>query len=241
MSLIVCSQVGYYCYRPMKKNDFKSSLGDAVKRTRSELQISQEELADRAGLHRTYVSDVERGRRNISLESIEKLAQALELSVSRLFARAGNGSDRDQFLEILLIEDNHGDAELAVRAFRKARITNVVHVARDGAEALDFLFATGTHERRKNQPLPGVILLDLNLPKIDGLEVLRQIKEDKRLRRIPVIVLTVSNHDHDIAACRRLGVENYIVKPLGFQNFSEITPQLDMEWTLVNPSRRRQE
>ena len=223
----------------MKKEDFKSSFGDAIKKTRSELRISQEELADRAGLHRTYVSDVERGRRNISLESIEKLAQALELSVSKLFARARNGADRDQFVEILLIEDNNGDAELAVRAFRRARITNVVHVARDGAEALEFLFATGGHERRHNQPLPGVILLDLNLPKVDGLEVLRQIKADKRLQHIPVIVLTVSSHDRDIAACKRLGVENYIVKPVGFQNFSEITPHLEMEWKLVKPPQRR--
>jgi CheY-like chemotaxis protein/DNA-binding Xre family transcriptional regulator len=217
----------------MKNPDFKSSLGDAIKNARSDLRITQEELAERAGLHRTYVSDVERGRRNISLENIEKLADALKLSISKLFARAGDGASDDPFVEILLIEDNEDDAELAVRSFRKAKITNVLHVACDGEEALDFLFATGAHERRKNQPLPGVILLDLNLPKIDGLEVLRRIKADKRLRHIPVVVLTVSKHDRDIAACRALGAESYIVKPVDFQNFIEVTPHLELGWTLM--------
>ncbi len=238
MSLIVCSHVGYDDPRLKNIHDFKSSFGDAVKRTRSELGISQEELAGRAGLHRTYVSDVERGRRNISLENIEKLSSALQLTTSNLFARAGEANVQNKFVEILLIEDNVNDAELTLRAFRKGRITNVVHVVRDGVEAMEFLFATGAHERRRNQPLPGVILLDLNLPRIDGLEILRRIKADKNLQRIPVIVLTVSNHDRDIAECRRLGVENYIVKPVGFQNFSEIAPNLEMEWALVRQPRR---
>lgn len=217
----------------MKNTDFKSSLGEAIKQTRSEMRLTQEELAERAGLHRTYVSDVERGRRNISLGSIEKLATALELSISKLFARAGNGATQNPFIEILLVEDSPTDSELAVRSFRKAKITNVLHIARDGAEALDFLFATGAHDARKNQPLPGVILLDLNLPKVDGLTVLRRIKADRRLSRIPVIVLTASKDDRDIAASRELGVESYIVKPLDFQNFSQVTPHLELEWTLV--------
>jgi len=207
-----------------------------VKAQRIELGISQEELAHRANLHRTYISDVERGMRNLSLESIEKLAQALELSVSRLFARAGDGGGPDPFVEILLVEDNPDDVQLTLRAFRKARITNVVHVSRDGAEALDFLFATGAHGRRTNQPLPGVILLDLNLPKVDGLEVLRRIKADKTTKDIPVVVLTVSNHDGDIAECRRLGAACYIVKPVGFKNFSEVTPLLRLDWALKKPS-----
>jgi CheY-like chemotaxis protein len=217
----------------MSAGDVKTVFGAAVKSQRSELGITQEELADRAGLHRTYVSDVERGARNLSLESIEKLALALELSVSTLFARAGDGAE--QLLEILLVEDNPHDAELTLRAFRKARITNVVHVARDGAEALDFLFATGAHDRRMNQPLPGLILLDLNLPKVDGLEVLRRIKAERRTQQIPVIVLTVSKRDGDISECRRLGVGSYLSKPVGFQNFSEITPNLGLDWALKKP------
>jgi CheY-like chemotaxis protein len=214
----------------------KKLFGAAIRRQRIELDFSQEELAERAGLHRTYISDVERGARNLSLESIERLARALEISVSTLFARAGNGTGREQLVEILLVEDDPRDAELTVRAFRKARISNVVHVARDGAEALEFLFGTdadGHHHR----PLPVVILLDLNLPKIDGLEVLRRIRADKRTQKIPVIVLTVSDRDGDIAACRQLGAESYIVKPVGFHNFSEVTPQLRLDWALKKPSR----
>src|SRR5215216_4078334 len=133
--------------------DVKATFGKAVKGKRIELGISQEELAHRAGLHRTYISDVERGTRNLSLESIEKLAGALELSLATLFARAADQVGPDPFIEILLIEDDPHDVHLTLRAFRKARITNVVHVARDGAEALDFIFATGAHSRRMNQAL----------------------------------------------------------------------------------------
>jgi two-component system response regulator len=217
----------------MKNNDFKSSLGYAIRKARSEQHITQEELADRAGLQRTYVSDVERGRRNISLESIEKLAKALKLSISKLFARMGKGATHNPLVEILMVEDTPSDVELTVHSFREAKITNVLHVARDGAEALDFLFATGAWEHRQNLPLPGVILLDLNLPKVDGLEVLRRIKEDRRMRNIPVIVLTASKDDRDIAACLALGAENYIVKPVDFQSFSKVTPHLELEWVLV--------
>ena len=210
-------------------------FGTAIRRQRIDLRISQEELADRAGLHRTYISDVERGTRNLSLESIGRLAKALKLSVSALFSRAGTGTGTgpDQLIEILLIEDNPHDAELTVRAFRKARMTNTVHVVPDGADALDFLFATGAHARRVHSALPGVILLDLNLPKVNGLEVLQRIKADERTRRIPVIVLTVSDRDRDITACRRLGAENYIVKPVGFSNFSKVMPYLQLDWALV--------
>lgn len=214
-------------------------FGTAIRNQRLRLRMSQEELADRAGLHRTYVSDVERGARNISLESIDRLARALKLSVSTLFKRAGNGGGNDPLIEILLVEDNARDAALTVRAFDKARITNVLHVVSDGLEALDFLFAMGVHERRREKPLPGLILLDLNLPKIDGLEVLRRIKADKRTRQIPVIVLTASDLDRDIAVCRQLGVQSYIVKPVGFINFSEVTQRLRMEWGLKKPSRVR--
>jgi CheY-like chemotaxis protein len=203
-----------------------------VKEKRAEMGISQEELADRAGLHRTYISDVERGVRNLSLESIEKLARALELSIPKLFALAANGGETDQLVEILLVEDDRRDADLTLRAFQKARITNAVHLVRDGAEALEFVFGTGAYERRKNHPLPGIILLDLNLPKLSGLEVLEIIRRDGRTRKIPVVVLTVSANHRDIAECRRLGVESYIVKPVSFQNFGEVTPYLRLDWAL---------
>ena len=139
-------------------------------------------------------------------------------------------------MEILLIEDDRHDVDLTLRAFEKARITNQVRVVGDGAEALEFVFATGAYENRENLPLPGLILLDLNLPKIGGLEVLRRIKADHRTRHIPVVVLTASGHDRDIAACRQLGIESYIGKPVVVSNFTEVVPALQLEWALLNRS-----
>lgn len=217
--------------------DLKALLGMAIKTERSVLGISQEELAERAGLHRTYVSDVERGARNPSIESIEKLAQALKLPISALFQRASNGGKSSDLLEILLVEDDPHDVELTRLAFEKARLTNPLHVVRDGVEALDFLFATGAYQHRCYAPLPQIVLLDLNLPKKSGLEVLRRIRADKLTKEISVIVLTVSTRDRDMAECRRLGVETYIIKPVGFQKFSEVTPDLNLAWTLVKPAR----
>jgi CheY-like chemotaxis protein len=210
--------------------DLKTLLGMAIKTQRASLGISQEELAHRAGLHRTYVSDLERGARNPSIESIEKLAGALQVSVSKLFESAGNGSGSRKLVEILLVEDDPHDVDLTVRAFKKAQITNPLQITRDGEEALDFIFANA-HDENLGKTL--LILLDLNLPKISGLEVLMRIKADKRTQDIPVIILTVSTRDRDIAECRRLGAQDYIVKPVGFQNFSEITPRLSLAWTLV--------
>ena len=219
----------------MTDPDLKAQFGTTIKSKRSELGLSQEELADRAGLHRTYVSDVERGTRNVSLGSIEKLAHALGLSVWRLFEKAADGGGRSDHLEILLIEDEPNDVDLTLRAFKRARIANPVHVAHDGLEALDFIFARGAHADRQDKPLPGVILLDLKLPKIDGLEVLRRIREDQRTRDIPVVILTSSKQAEMHAECRRLGINSYIVKPVDFRNFSEVTPQLRFDWKLVRP------
>ena len=217
--------------------DLKALLGTAIKTERCVLGISQEELAERAGLHRTYVSDLERGARNPSIASIEKLAQALKLSVSGLFQRADSRGASAEFVEILMVEDEPHDVELTKRAFESARITNPLHVVGDGAEALDFLFATGAYQHRSCAALPQIILLDLNLPKKSGLEVLRRIKADKLTKDISVIVLTVSTRDRDIAECRQLGVETYIIKPVGFQKFSEVTSTLNLAWTLVKPDR----
>ncbi len=208
------------------------------------LGISQEELAGRAGLHRTYVCDVESGRRNISLESIEKLARALETPVSRLLSSAGKSSSEkgpeellspDELVDILCVEDRADDVELAMEALKAAKITNRIHVVRDGAEALQFLFCTGQYVQRRLSNRPQLILLDLGLPKIGGLEVLRRIKADPRTRDIPVIVLTASNRDKDIVTSKRLGAEDYIVKPVDFQNLSEVTQKLSFQWALLKP------
>jgi len=219
--------------------DLSSIFGVAVRSIRAERGYSQEELADRAGLHRTYISDVERGARNPSLESIEKLARALELSVAHLFERASSGEESAKLIEILLVEDNSEDAELAKRAFHRAHIANPVTVVGDGAEALDFLFARGSFAWRKQSPLPGLILLDLHLPKLRGQDVLRSIKAAPATHDIPVVVLTICAGNADIEECLKLGARAYIVKPISFHNLGEITPHVDMQWALVRPPARQ--
>jgi CheY-like chemotaxis protein len=216
--------------------DLKILLGVAIKKQRTSLSISQEELAHRAGLHRTYVSDLERGVRNPSMDSIEKLARALRLSVSTLFEQASKDNEAKQTAEILLVQDNPRDVELTKQSFTQARITNPVRVVHDGAEALDFLFGSGAYATRRGNSNPQVVLLDLNLPRVGGLEVLRRLKADERTRDIPVIVLTASTRDRDIGECRRLGAANYIVKPVGFHNFSEVTARLSLGWMLIKPT-----
>jgi CheY-like chemotaxis protein len=139
-------------------------------------------------------------------------------------------------VELLLVEDNPDDLELALRSLRKAKLANHIHVARDGAEALDFIFCEGTHSTRKITDTPRVILLDLKLPKIDGLEVLRRVKGDPRTKTIPVVVLTSSKEQSDIVESYGLGVNSYIVKPVNFERFAEAVGQLGLYWVLLNQS-----
>ena len=224
------------------KNNVKGRFGTSVRRWRSERKISQEELAGRAGLHRTYVSDIERGARNVSLESIEKLARALDIPVSTLFSETDDSPcdivtasllAADELIDILFVEDNRDDVELTLHALRAANITNHIHVVRDGAEALDFLFRRGDYAHRHAGDRPQLILLDLDLPKISGLEVLKKVKADPRTQSIPVVVLTSSRTHRDMAASRQLGAEAYIVKPVDFQNLSAVTPRLSLQWALL--------
>jgi two-component system response regulator len=133
---------------------------------------------------------------------------------------------------ILLVEDNPDDAELTLRAFRKNRIHNDIRVARDGAEALAWLHDPPDEDPPK--PLPSVILLDLKLPKIDGLEVLRRIRADARTRLLPVIILTSSNEDVDLMRGYELGANSYVRKPVDFGDFVEATHQLGMYWLVLN-------
>jgi CheY-like chemotaxis protein len=199
---------------------------------RDRLGFSQEKLAELAGLHRTYISDVERGARNISLNSINKLAAALKVSAATLLLDARQ-SLPGQMIDILLVEDDPNDVELTLAALRRANILNRIQVVNDGAAALNFLTGAEQLQRRLNGQ-PHRILLDLGLPKIDGIEVLRQIKADPRTRLIPVVVLTASNRSKDIATCRRLGAGGYIVKPVDIQNLCIVTPQLSLQWALVS-------
>jgi two-component system response regulator len=144
-------------------------------------------------------------------------------------------------VEILLVEDNLQDLELAQRALRKANLTNHIRVARDGAEALEFIFCEGAHAGRRIEDGPKVILLDLKLPKIDGLEVLQRIKSDPRTKTIPVVVLTSSKEQSDVVQSYRLGVNSYIVKPVDFEGFAKAVQELGMYWLLLNQPPKLEE
>lgn len=229
----------------MDSADVQKGFGAEVKRRRIQLGFSQEKLAERADLHRTYVSDVEAGKRNPSLASIQRLTLALGASLGAIFASvedvakaAGNDGapPAPKLGDILLVEDNFKDVELTLAAFKQAKLTNPVQVVHDGADALDFVFCRGQYMKRAKTERPQVVLLDLHLPKLHGLEVLRRIKADNYTRKIPVVVLTVSQRDDYIQEALRLGAQSYIVKPVDFQNFSESTSKLSFRWAMLGPA-----
>ena len=135
---------------------------------------------------------------------------------------------------ILLVEDNPDDEALTIRALKKHNILNAVVVAHDGVEALDYLFGTGMYAGRDTRILPQVVLLDLKLPKIDGLEVLRRVRADERTKLLPIIVLTSSKEERDIVASYSLGANSYVRKPVDFDQFSEAVRQLGLYWLVLN-------
>lgn len=136
--------------------------------------------------------------------------------------------------EILLVEDNPDDVELTLRAFRRSRVHNEVVVARDGVEALDYLFSTGAYAGRPAGAMPEVVLLDLNLPKLHGLEVLKRLRADERTRLLPVVILTSSAEERDIAGSYHLGANSYVRKPVDFAQFVEAARQLGLYWLVLN-------
>jgi CheY-like chemotaxis protein len=140
----------------------------------------------------------------------------------------------DHVVEVLIVEDNPQDLELTLRALRKANLSNRIQVARDGREALDFIFGEGAFAGRKIDNGPKVVLLDLKLPKVDGLEVLQKVKSDARTRTIPVVVLTSSKEQKDVVESYRLGVNSYIVKPVDFEGFATAVGDLGLYWLLLN-------
>ena len=143
-------------------------------------------------------------------------------------------------IEILLVEDSSADAELTLYALRNNAMVSRIHVARDGEEALNFLYCRGPFLERASEPLPQLILLDLKLPKIDGLSVLRTLKEDPRTRAIPVIVLTSSTEEKDLAKSYQVGANSYIQKPVDFDQFREAMRTIGLYWLLVNQAPPRQ-
>jgi len=140
----------------------------------------------------------------------------------------------DKIVEILLVEDNPNDVELTLHALEKNHFSNPVHVVRDGAEALDYIYGSGEYSGRDVNHQPRVILLDLKLPKIDGLEVLRRLKADPATAMIPVVVLTSSREERDIIESYKLGVNSYITKPVDFEQFNAAVQTLGMYWLLLN-------
>nr|WP_314896083.1 response regulator [uncultured Flavobacterium sp.] len=137
-------------------------------------------------------------------------------------------------IQILLVEDNMNDAELTIRALKKNNLANELTHVRDGAEALDFIFAQGRYFDRKMDDFPNVIILDLKMPKVNGIEVLRRIKSDERTKKIPVVMLTSSKEDPDIQECYRLGVNSYVVKPVEFNHFVKAITDLGLYWMILN-------
>jgi two-component system response regulator len=223
----------------MNQSDLAAHFGASVRRLRFRLGISQEELAGRANLHRTYIAGIERGGRNITLKSAEKLARALQVSAVDLLKQPGKSREAvtlgemvSALKEILLVEETSDDIEMTLQAFREAGIANPVHVAHDGAAALDYLFRAGAYAHR-SAANPPLVLLNLQLPKVRGVDVLRRMKRHPATRQIPVIILTASDRSRDVAECHRLGVSTYIIKPFDIRNFSELTPQLRLQWALL--------
>ena len=139
-------------------------------------------------------------------------------------------------IEIVLIEDNPSDAEMTIRALKKNNVSNNIIHLEDGAEALEFFFGTGKYENRNISVKPKVVLLDLKMPKVNGIEVLQKIKTDDRTKSIPIVILTSSKEDPDIKTCYELGANSYIVKPVGFENFTKSITDLGVYWMLLNQS-----
>ena len=228
----------------MKIIDVQKVFGNSVRVSRNLLGLSQEELAERSTLHRTYISDLERGQRNPSLSTILRLAHALEISVSTLFPAelehwknksAATADPEQHFVDILLVEDDPDDVEMTLHSFKRAQFANRVHVVADGVEALDYVFGRAKYANLPSASRPQLILLDLSLPKLSGLEVLQQIKADKRTANIPVVLLTGSSSTKDIAACQQLGAIAYITKPVSWTGFGQAINKYNLNWVLMKP------
>ncbi|MBS1526202.1 MAG: response regulator [Bacteroidetes bacterium] len=142
----------------------------------------------------------------------------------------------DNKVEILLVEDNPHDAEMTIRALRRVNLANKLIHVKDGAEALDFIFSKGVYSERNVDDKPKVILLDIKMPKVDGIEVLRQLKSDEKTRSIPVVIMTSSKEEQDIITSYDIGVNSYVVKPVDFEGFAKAVSQLGYYWLITNQS-----
>lgn len=222
-------------------SDLQRRLGLAVCISRQHLGITQEELAWRADLNRSYIADIERGARNVTLRTLTTLAAALELTVENLIVATSHAAgstgevrakkDNASSAEILLVEDTARDAALVARAFKRANLTNRINLVRDAEAGLDYLLGAGRYAHHRPSR-PSLILLDVDLPRMSGVEFLRTIKADERLRSIPVVVLTVSQHDHVVFECAKLEVADYLLKPLEIESLVRLMPRLNLKLTI---------
>lgn len=222
-------------------------FGMVVKNLRREKQLSQEELANRCRLHRTYITDIEHGTRNVSLKNISKIAHAMDVPLQDVFARVDqysqdgvhliartqdhSGSPRHP-IEILLVEEDQDSIELTLQELHQRNISNKIHIMRSGEEAIKFLY-TGQPEGNTAVHIPKVLLLELELPGISGLDVLEKIRSDKRTKQIPVIAMTSSAAEIDKERCHQLGVEEYLAKPLNIDSFSAVMRRMGFQLLLL--------
>ena len=143
-------------------------------------------------------------------------------------------TDNNAPMEILLVEDNPADAEMTLRALRRNNLANRVHWVKDGEQALEFMFRTGSYAGRDPVAVPKLVMLDIKMPKVDGIEVLRRIKANEETRTVPVVVMTSSNEERDVVESYRLGVNSYIVKPVQFESFLETVAKIGLYWVITN-------
>jgi two-component system response regulator len=222
------------------RSDAQVRLGAVVRACRHRLGLTQDELGSRSNLHRTYIADVERGARNVTLRSIINLAKALEVTVGNMLSHAAdagvwNAGSHDSSVvdvsDILLVEESATDAALTERVFKRARITNRLRIARSAEDAMAILLGASGSAKR-NPVRPRLILLGLKLPGMSGLELLRKIKADRRTRDVPIVVLANSWSDKAIIESGRLGVQNHIIKPFSIESLVRVAPKLDLHLTL---------
>ena len=226
---------------------FQARFGSVVRSQRLNAGLSQEELAHRSGLHRTYVTDVERGARNPSLNSIKKLSDALGVSLSVLFSLVegvdgrdrspgGPGGEKQSFhsegVDILVAEDPSSGVE-AMLGSLNANLTNSIRYIHDGQEALDYLLGTGAFKKRDILKTPDVMILDLGLTNVDSLEVLSKLRENPITSSIPVVAL-VSQSDQDLAKAKQLGAVDFITKPIDLSKFVRALAQAGCQLSVVS-------
>ncbi len=203
--------------------------------------MSRSELAARCGLRQNEISSFERGTQKIPLEKVIKLSIALEGFIAKPSLRKPRVTPDlprrscalGELVNILLVEDNSDDVELTMHALQRVLVANRIRTVRDGAEALDFLFCRGRYLHRSAEELPQVVLLDLHLPKVSGMQVLREIKSHPLTCSIPVVILTTSGNSFDVMQSKQLGADAYIVKPVDLTSLGGVTPQLNFQWALL--------